>query len=81
MEVGMGQIIVRNLDDAAIAGLKTRAKKQGVSVEEFVRQLIKKATAPSREELIAEIDRIAAMGPRQKTPIAAKLIREGREER
>jgi antitoxin FitA len=77
----MGQLIVRNLDDAAIARLKARAKKRGVSLEEYVRQLLREAGAPLRDELVAEFDRIAAMTPRQKTPIAEQLIREGRDER
>ena len=77
----MGQLVVRNVDDAALARLKARAKCKGVSLEELVRQLLKEAGTPSRSELLAEADRISAMSPRRSKPISHILVREGRDER
>ena len=78
----MGQLVVRNVDDAALARLKHRAKQAGISLEELIRQLLRDASRPSRDELLAQMDRIAGMTPRRtKKPVAHLLIREGREER
>ena len=79
----MGQIIVRNLDDGVILRLKQRAFEQKLSLEESVRRILADSARPkkpSREELIAEMDRIASMGkPITKRPFAEDLIREDRD--
>jgi plasmid stability protein len=78
----MGQIIIRNLDDAVVAELKKKAAAQGLSLEESLRRSLAQLARPSKEELIAEMNRIAAMSPpRTKPPFAEDLIREGRDER
>jgi plasmid stability protein len=78
----MGQIIIRNLDDAVLAQLKKRASEQGLSLEESLRRQLAEIARPSKTELLAEIDRIAAMSPRRtEPPFAEHLIREGRDER
>jgi antitoxin FitA len=61
----MGQLLVRNLDDALISRLKTRAAKNGKSLEQTVRDIIAEAVRPSREEAWAEVDRVRAMTPRR----------------
>ena len=79
----MGQILVRNLDDAVIQRLKHRASHEKLSLEETVRRILGDAVAPtrmSREQLVAEMDRIAKMGkPITKRPFAEDLIREDRD--
>lgn len=79
----MGQILVRNLNDAVIQRLKQRAAREKLSLEEAVRRILAEAAIPqepSREQLVAEMDRIAKMGkPIAKRPFAEDLIREDRD--
>jgi plasmid stability protein len=74
----MGQIIVRNLDDAVIARLKARAIKNNTSLEQTVRDILAAATDENREAVWKAIDE--ARG--SIIPIAADttaLVREDRE--
>lgn len=41
----MGQVIVRNLEDSVKANLKQRAQRHGWSMEEEVRQILRRAVA------------------------------------
>jgi plasmid stability protein len=81
----MGQILVRNLDDAVIARLKRRASQEKLSLEETVRRILAEAIAPQRPspaELIAELDRIASMSPPiTEPPFSEDLIRDDRDSR
>jgi plasmid stability protein len=54
----MGQILVRNLEDGVIERLKQRALKADKSLEQTVREILTEAAKPSREEILAETDRI-----------------------
>ena len=54
----MGEILVRNLDDSVIERLKARALKAGKSLEQSVREILTAAAKPSREEILAEMDRL-----------------------
>jgi antitoxin FitA len=74
----MGQILIRNLDDAVITQLKSRAARNGKSLEQTVREIIAEAVRPSKEEAWAEIDRIRAMTPR-KLESSVPLIRAFRD--
>jgi plasmid stability protein len=81
----MGQVIVRNLDDAVIETHRRRAKARGVSLEQELRDVLSRAARPSREERLRRIDEIRAMTPelppgQERTP-AEVLIREGRDNR
>jgi plasmid stability protein len=79
----MGQILVRNLDDAVIQRLKRRASREKLSLEETVRRILDEAAKPkkpSKAELLAEMRRIREMGkPITKPPYAQHLIREDRD--
>ena len=57
----MGQVLVRNLDDAVIARLKAKAKAEKISVEELARRALRDAVRPTKEEAWEEIDRIREM--------------------
>ena len=57
----MGQILVRNLDDAVIASLKRRAQMRRSSLEQTAREILAEAARPSKEEAWAALDRIRAM--------------------
>lgn len=59
----MGQVLVRKLEDEVIQRLKSKAKAQGQSLEEFARQTLRQAAQPAREEVWAEIDRIRSENP------------------
>jgi plasmid stability protein len=79
----MGQILVRNLDDAVIRRLKQRASQEKLSLEEAVRRILAEAAKPerpSKEQLLAELKRIREMGkPITEPPYAEHLIREDRD--
>jgi plasmid stability protein len=71
---------VRNLDDSVIERLKAGALKADKSLEQSVREILTAAAKPSREEILAEMDRL-----REETePVtldATDLIREDRDSR
>ena len=81
----MGQVIIRNIDDAVIERLKLRAVAQHKSLEQCLREVLTEAARPSREELIAEVERIRAMTPPREPgrsyPTAEELVRESRDSR
>jgi plasmid stability protein len=85
VEPAMGQVIIRNLDNAVIETHRRRAKARGVSLEQELRDLLSRAARPSREERLRRIDEIRAMTPelrpgKQRTP-GWVLIREDRDSR
>ena len=81
----MGQVIVRNLEDAVIERHRERARARGVSLEQELRDVLTSTARPSRQELLAEMDRIRAMTPApkpgQRWISAEELIREDRDSR
>lgn len=81
----MGQVIVRNLDDDVIERHRARAKARGVSLEQELRDVLSRQARSSREEALAEMDRIRAMTPEpppgQRWVSAEELVRESRDER
>ena len=81
----MGQVVIRNLDDAVLERLKARAAEQRKSLEQSLREMLTEAAKPSRAELLAEVDRIRAMTPARKPgiryPSAEEMIREDRDSR
>ncbi len=73
----MGDILVRNVDDAAIAQLKKKAKAAGKSVNEIARQALLAAARPSKQKAWAEADRI-----RERIgPVPSDSTRDIREDR
>jgi antitoxin FitA len=81
----MGQVIVRNLDDAVIETHRKRAKARGVSLEQELRDVLRQSARPSREERLRRAQEIAAMTPElaagQERPPAEVLVRESRDSR
>ena len=80
----MGDILVRNVDDDAIAQLKKKAKAAGKSVNEIAREALVAAAKPSKEAIWAEADRIRAkIGARvgHDLPDSTAGIREDRDSR
>ena len=69
---------MRNLDDSVIERLKARALSADKSLEQSVREILTAAAKPSREEILAEMDRIRErIGPVDFDITAA--IREDRD--
>jgi plasmid stability protein len=59
----MGQVTVRNLEDEVIEQHRVRAKARGVSLEQELREVLRRTARPSKEELLADMDRSRAMTP------------------
>lgn len=84
---GMGQLLVRQLDEADIARLKARAKHRGTSVEALAREAIQRAARTlTKEEKLALSDELLAQSDALKVPGVAQtpgwiLIREDRDSR
>lgn len=81
----MGQVVIRNIDDAVLERLKAKATEQRKSFEQSLRELLTEAAKPSRAELLAEVDRIRAMTPARQPgkryPTAEQLVRASRDSR
>jgi plasmid stability protein len=75
----MAQVIVRNLPEEVVARLKARAAGRKRSLEQELRDILSEAARPSREEILADIDRIRAMTPRKLQFDSTDLIREDRD--
>ena len=75
----MAQVIVRNLPDDVVARLKARAASRRRSLEQELRDILSEAARPSREEIVADFDRIRAMTPKVPQTDSAELIREERD--
>jgi plasmid stability protein len=80
----MGQLLVRQLDDAAIEQLKARAREKNTSVEALAREAIHRAAELSVEEKLALIRRSQEWSRRARIPgspqsLGVDLIREDRD--
>jgi plasmid stability protein len=75
----MGQILVRNVDDAAIERLKKKAKKEGRSLESEVRIIIEQAAKLDMEAARELVDRLRKSLKGRKFDDSAALIREDRD--
>lgn len=78
----MGQVLIRNIDDDVIAGLKIKARLTGVSFETFLRDHLKALAPLSGDEkltLLGEFHR--KHGALRLTTPPEDVLREAREER
>jgi plasmid stability protein len=82
----VGQLLIRQLDDADLGRLRARAKARKTSVEALAREAIRKEARLTVEEKLSlvkqmqdEFEKIKVPGVEQ-TP-GWVLIREGRDER
>jgi antitoxin FitA len=57
--IDMGQVLVRNLADEVIETHRARAKARGVFLEQQLREVLRRAAGPTREELLEEMARCA----------------------
>ncbi len=77
----MAQVIVRNLDDQVVSSLKIKAELHGHSLEQELREILKRAATLTTEEKLAVVDRIRGMTPKRLEDDSADLIREDRDSR
>jgi plasmid stability protein len=77
----MAQVIVRNLDEQVVSSLKIKAELHGRSLEQELREILKRAAELTPQEKLALIDRIRAMQKRPLEDDSADLIREDRDNR
>jgi len=80
----MGQILIRQLDDATLSRLKIRAQERKTSVEALAREAITQAAALTVEEKVAIAHRMQAITRRAMVPgvpqtLGVDLIREDRD--
>lgn len=72
---------MRNLDDQVVASLKSKAKLHGHSLEQELREILKRAAALTPQEKLELIDRIVAQQRRPLEDDSTDLIREDRDSR
>ena len=77
----MAQVIVRNLDDQVVSSLKLKAELHGHSLEQELREILKRAAELTVEEKLALVDHIQSMQKRPLEDDSADLIREDRDSR
>jgi antitoxin FitA len=75
----MGQVLIRNVDDKIIASLKLKAELKGHSLEQGLRDVLKRAAGPTVEERLAMIDRVAAMQKKPTKMLSEDVIRKMRD--
>jgi plasmid stability protein len=80
IEAGMGQVLVRNLDDRVIESLKTKAELKGRSLEQELRDVLTNAAPLTPEEKIAVFKKIRAMTPPIGDIDVRAAIRRGRDD-
>jgi plasmid stability protein len=77
----MAQVIVRKLDEQVVSSLKFKAELHGHSLEQELREILKRAAELTTEEKLALIDRIRTMQKRRLEDDSTDLIREDRDSR
>jgi antitoxin FitA len=78
----MGQMLVRNLDDAVIEKLKRKALERGTSLEQVAREALTAAATTvgfDRAAWVARADALRAQCPRSDVS-SVELIREMRDD-
>ena len=78
---GMAQLTIRNLDPQVVSSLKIKAELHGCSLEQELRDILKRAAELTTEEKLALVDSIRAMTPKRLEDDSADLIREDRDSR
>jgi plasmid stability protein len=79
MEAAMGQLIVRDLDDALIRRLKERAAKHGISMEAEHRRLLEESLAPAPDSFFARAAALRAETRGTVQTDSAELLRADRD--
>ena len=80
-EAGMGQLLIRSVDDRVIATLTRKAKLKGHSLEQELREILKQAAGPTVEERLAMLDRVVAMQKKPTKMLSEDVVRRIRNRR
>jgi plasmid stability protein len=77
----MGQIVIRNLDEAVLVALRKRAAASGTSMEEQARRALAQAVGLDREAALRRLDEIrSAIGRLEGVSIVDDLRRDRRRD-
>jgi plasmid stability protein len=74
----MGQILIRNLDDAVLDALRGRARERGSSLEEEARQALAAAVGLSRAEALRRVQALQAKIGRLPGETSLEILRRDR---
>lgn len=74
----MAQILVRDLDDKTVDGLKRQAKESGRSLQSEAKRILEEGVMPSHTEAMQKILQLQRELKGKKFPDSAALIREDR---
>lgn len=77
----MGEMVIRDLDDAMIVELSEMAVRRGLSVEALAAELLRRALNPQTADRSAVARAIQAAQPRRSRLDSVELIREDRHRR
>jgi plasmid stability protein len=77
----MAEVIVRYLDDEVVSSLQIKAELHGHSLEQELREILKRAAPLTTAEKLVLVDRIRAMQDRPLETESVDLIREDRDSR
>jgi plasmid stability protein len=79
----MAQVLIRNLDEAVVERLKSRAAAKQRSLEAELREILEEASRPTKAEALARIRAIVERSrPWQPgEPTGAEMVREDRDGR
>ncbi len=75
----MAQVVIRNIDAAAIARLKARAARKGVSLEGELRTIITEAAHRDRDEDVERARTLRSRLGGRRHSDSTRLIREDRD--
>jgi antitoxin FitA len=74
----MGQILIRNLDDAVLDALRGRARQRGSSLEEEARQALSASVGLTRVQAARRLDEIRAKIGRLPGESTLEILRRDR---
>lgn len=77
----MADLLIRNLDEAVIERLERQAQARKIPLEQFLREILTAAAGPSRQQILAAMDRIRRMTPKRLTDDSTDMIRADRDSR
>jgi plasmid stability protein len=80
-EVGMGDILLRGLEDDVVADLRRLAEEHGRSLSAEIREILRRETAMSKSEWLEGSQRFLDELAGTPQTSAAQVVRESRDER
>ena len=75
----MKQMLVRNIDDDVAERFKAKARAEGKSAEQALRDLMVQYARPSKEEALRVLEEIRKTTVGKSAPDAVELIRRDRD--